>query len=267
LTTAATIWLSAAVGVSCGVGLLRVATTAAAATIFILRMGRKRHQTPVDENGNERERKSEQQLTQQQQRQQQQRQQQQQGEPNHGTNQLIVTNDSSNSSNIKIKNKTKNGCGQDSADAEENYNPAEIHVTNHWDENEIEPERERQESPPKGGDVPLFNEEESSDTVRTAASSHTEPEIHQDNAATRENSNDNDGFFTGDVLSTNDPSYQLMEEIVRSAWSNNNSTVTALVDLVLDRYGHRDQQRVVSRPPFANHRRAYNRTDDLGYLP
>jgi len=42
LTTAATIWLSAAVGVSCGVGLLRVATTAAFLTLFILRMGRKR---------------------------------------------------------------------------------------------------------------------------------------------------------------------------------------------------------------------------------
>jgi putative Mg2+ transporter-C (MgtC) family protein len=41
LTTAATIWLSAAVGVACGVGLLRVATTAALTTICILCMGRK----------------------------------------------------------------------------------------------------------------------------------------------------------------------------------------------------------------------------------
>jgi len=42
LATAATIWLSAAVGISCGVGLLGVATTAAFSTIFILRMGRKK---------------------------------------------------------------------------------------------------------------------------------------------------------------------------------------------------------------------------------
>ena len=40
LTTAATIWLSAAVGVACGVGLFRIATTAAFATITILRLGR-----------------------------------------------------------------------------------------------------------------------------------------------------------------------------------------------------------------------------------
>jgi putative Mg2+ transporter-C (MgtC) family protein len=42
LTTAATIWLSAAVGVACGVGLLRVATTAALTTITILRLGRRK---------------------------------------------------------------------------------------------------------------------------------------------------------------------------------------------------------------------------------
>lgn len=42
LTTAATIWLSAAVGVACGVGLLRVATTAAFTTISILRLGRQK---------------------------------------------------------------------------------------------------------------------------------------------------------------------------------------------------------------------------------
>jgi len=40
LTTAATIWLSAAVGVACGTGLYQVATAAAALTIFILRLGR-----------------------------------------------------------------------------------------------------------------------------------------------------------------------------------------------------------------------------------
>lgn len=40
LTTAATIWLSAAVGVACGVGLYAVATTAALTTISILRLGR-----------------------------------------------------------------------------------------------------------------------------------------------------------------------------------------------------------------------------------
>jgi len=40
LTTAATIWLSAAVGVACGVGLLRIATTSAITTLFILRLGR-----------------------------------------------------------------------------------------------------------------------------------------------------------------------------------------------------------------------------------
>lgn len=40
LTTAATIWLSAAVGVACGTGLFQVATAAAGLTIFILRLGR-----------------------------------------------------------------------------------------------------------------------------------------------------------------------------------------------------------------------------------
>lgn len=40
LTTAAAIWLSAAVGVACGVGLYVVATTAALTTIAILRLGR-----------------------------------------------------------------------------------------------------------------------------------------------------------------------------------------------------------------------------------
>ena len=47
-----TIWinrLSAAVGVACGVGLLRVATTAAFTTIFILRMGRKKGKNPSKE--------------------------------------------------------------------------------------------------------------------------------------------------------------------------------------------------------------------------
>lgn len=42
LTTAATIWLSAAVGVACGTGLHQIATMAAALTLFILRMGRSR---------------------------------------------------------------------------------------------------------------------------------------------------------------------------------------------------------------------------------
>lgn len=40
LTTAATIWLSAAVGVACGTGLHRIATAAALTTVCILRMGR-----------------------------------------------------------------------------------------------------------------------------------------------------------------------------------------------------------------------------------
>jgi putative Mg2+ transporter-C (MgtC) family protein len=40
LTTASTIWLSAAVGVSCGTGLYQIATMASALTIFILRLGR-----------------------------------------------------------------------------------------------------------------------------------------------------------------------------------------------------------------------------------
>lgn len=40
LTTAASIWISAAVGVACGTGLHRVATAAAFSTIFILRLGR-----------------------------------------------------------------------------------------------------------------------------------------------------------------------------------------------------------------------------------
>jgi uncharacterized membrane protein YhiD involved in acid resistance len=44
LTTAATIWLSAAVGVACGVGLFRVATTTAITTIAILRLGRQKPQ-------------------------------------------------------------------------------------------------------------------------------------------------------------------------------------------------------------------------------
>jgi putative Mg2+ transporter-C (MgtC) family protein len=49
LTTAATIWLSAAVGVACGVGLFRVATTAAITTIAILRLGRQKPQARPQE--------------------------------------------------------------------------------------------------------------------------------------------------------------------------------------------------------------------------
>jgi putative Mg2+ transporter-C (MgtC) family protein len=40
LTTAATIWLSAAVGVACGVGLFQIATMASVMTVSILRLGR-----------------------------------------------------------------------------------------------------------------------------------------------------------------------------------------------------------------------------------
>eukprot|EP00980_Cylindrotheca_fusiformis_P004635 scaffold991_cov128-Cylindrotheca_fusiformis.AAC.7 len=48
LTTAATIWLSAAVGVACGTGLHQIAAMAAALTIFILRLGRIRPQQKDD---------------------------------------------------------------------------------------------------------------------------------------------------------------------------------------------------------------------------
>ncbi len=47
LTTAATIWLSAGVGVACGVGLFRIATTASLATISILRLGRAKPKTRI----------------------------------------------------------------------------------------------------------------------------------------------------------------------------------------------------------------------------
>jgi putative Mg2+ transporter-C (MgtC) family protein len=42
LTTAATIWNAAAVGMACGVGLLRIATTSALVTLGILRLGRRK---------------------------------------------------------------------------------------------------------------------------------------------------------------------------------------------------------------------------------
>jgi uncharacterized membrane protein YhiD involved in acid resistance len=46
LTTATAIWISAAIGVACGVGMFYISTVATASTVTILRFGRKKINTP-----------------------------------------------------------------------------------------------------------------------------------------------------------------------------------------------------------------------------
>ncbi len=192
--------LSAAVGVACGVGLLRVATTAAFTTIFILRMGRKKKKYLVNNYDIER-------------RQQQER------------NRLKMIGLDERSP--VLQNSSKDYAGGDDDDDHDDFS-AEIHVTTHWDEhhdhdlNEVGSENYRRHSE----DVPQQHEQ----TPNEEASN---PLI----------ANLNRTIF-GDP--SNDPS-GLMEEIVRSAWQNDNKTVSALVDIVLNRVEQRDGETKLGR--------------------
>ena len=191
LTTAATIWLSAAVGVACGVGLLRVATTAAFTTIAILRMGRKkkkkiyvnRYRSEGRQQKNQRNR--------------------------------LKLNDADIDSPFE---------GNSSGDDYIDDFSAEVHETSDWDEH---------------------HEHESDEILKKILSIRSEPsgsnfEASQEQARETETNQEQSYELIENLNSTvindqfKDPS-DLMEEIVRSAWQNDNSNVTALVDLVLNR--------------------------------
>ena len=187
--------LSAAVGVACGVGLLRVATTAAFTTIAILRMGRKKKKKIFVNNY-----RSE-------------RQQQQQ------RNRLKLNERG-------IHNPlTRNSSGDDYVD---DFS-AEVHETSHWDEHhDHETDEDINETASISSEVPKGTPYANFDTLQKEQA--REIEIGQEQSYEWiENLNStviNDQF--------KDPS-DLMDEIVRSAWQNDSSNVTALVDLVLNR--------------------------------
>lgn len=198
LTTAATIWLSAAVGVSCGVGLLRVATTTAFATIFILRMGRKGKKKPSTTN----DENYRLQLLQQQQNQ-------------------LSTLINSDVGNQVVMNATKLNDDDDNDDAEdEDDTNAEIHMTSYWDEH---PDHESEEDDDKN--IPSIHSE-----FPEAQPEITDIALQQQQQQQQEQANDY----------LKDPS-ELMEEVVRSLLKDDNKTVTALVDLVLERVEDRDR--------------------------
>ena len=187
--------LSAAVGVACGVGLLRVATTAAFTTIAILRMGRKKKKKIFVNNY-----RSE-------------RQQQQQ------RNQLKL-NERGSHNPI-----TRNSRSDDYVD---DFS-AEVHETSDWDEHhDHEPDEVIKETLSISSEVLEATPHANFEALQKEQA--REIEINQEQShAWIENLNStviNDQF--------KDPS-DLMEEIVRSAWQNDSSNVTALVDLVLNR--------------------------------
>lgn len=202
LTTAATIWLSAAVGVACGVGLLRVATTAALTTILILRMGRKTKKPFLENNYD----------VEWQQHQQRDR------------SKLIDNVDRSPA----LENPN------DDVDDHEDYG-AEIHVTTHWDEhhdNEDEDEAEsfEKKTSSRGSEIPQV--QDSRLNSEAALPKQQEEAIEQETSFPLI-ANLNSTIF-GDQFT--DPS-DLMEEIVRSAWQNDNKTVNALVNLLVKQCG------------------------------
>jgi len=254
LTTAATIWLSAAVGVSCGVGLLRVATIAAAATIFILRMGRK--PKPVDSPT----KKDDGDYPQQQQQQQQQ---------NHRRLwSLFRSNDNNRKENNRVILRNYSSDDYDGA--------AEIHEIPHWDQHRDQEQHEED----RDKNISIFESGAPNPNRLEASSYEQDREVGANQGAPKEeqyrpthyidlvdatikssanNGDNDDAVDDSDDDLPNDPS-ELMEEIVRSAWKNDKETVTALVDLVLDRYEHRE--RVLSKQD-----RKDNSREDSGYLP
>ena len=198
LTTAATIWLSAAVGVACGVGLLRVATTAALTTIFILRMGRKTKK-PFLENNYDVE--------------WQQNQQQR--------NRLNLVNNGDRSPELENSN--------DDVDDHEDYG-AEIHVTTHWDEHhdgEDEADSFDKKTSPRESEISQAQDSR----LNSEAALKQQEQATEQEASFPMITNLNSTIF-GDKFK--DPA-DLMEEIVRSAWQNDNKTVNALVNVLLNR--------------------------------
>mmetsp|Transcript_28395 Transcript_28395/g.60844 ORF Transcript_28395/g.60844 Transcript_28395/m.60844 type:complete len:548 (-) Transcript_28395:136-1779(-) len=218
LTTAATIWLSAAVGVSSGVGLLRVATTAAFSTIFILRMGRKKtkNMPALDDNA---------------------LQQRSVFLPRSRTNNKVVA-----AMNYNTEHTNNN------EDEDEDVN-AEIHITTHWDEHqEHDSDGVADEHSPafhseslEGGQPQMISTDSqqqlSRETERqlgTAPNEEEQEEVF---------STQNYGNGQGSESSADEElrvSSEMMEEVVRSAWQNNNATVDALVDIVLNRVEERE---------------------------
>mmetsp|Transcript_38210 Transcript_38210/g.92927 ORF Transcript_38210/g.92927 Transcript_38210/m.92927 type:complete len:444 (-) Transcript_38210:1000-2331(-) len=119
LTTAATIWLSAAVGVACGVGLSRIATTAAITTLSILRLGRKKKRNE---------------------------------DRHHHTSHEHNTTSSTSSTKLQVLTTTRdkveemnNMRSYDGVINDHDVNEAEIHLTSEWDENNQEEEEEEEQ--------------------------------------------------------------------------------------------------------------------------
>jgi hypothetical protein len=195
--------LSAAVGVSCGTGLLRVATTAALTTIFILRMGRKKKEHPVIDN----------------------RTVQQQQQQRHRSSLL-----SNNGTNPALMNSN--------SDVDDyGYANAEIHVTTHWDEHVD------QEADDVDKKVNLFQSEfpEARHRFIAAASQKQQGQVTEMKEGKKYQSycmETNNSTVLDDHLI--DPS-ELMEEIVRSAWKKDNETVTTLVDIALNQIEQSDR--------------------------
>lgn len=184
--------LSAAVGVACGVGLLRVATTAAFSTIFILRMGRKKKKKfPMIDY-----------------QQQQQRR---------------MSTLANNRGRSPTRRNTKGDINDDGDDF------AEIHEITDWDaHHHHEPDIVYKDTSPFRSE---FSEGQPK-SISEASQKHQEQEtqIKQENKDQLVEKNPS----TDANYQIKDPS-DLMEEIVRAAWKNDNKTVTTLVDMVLDR--------------------------------
>jgi putative Mg2+ transporter-C (MgtC) family protein len=208
LTTAATIWISAAVGVSCGVGLLRVATTAVFVTIFILRMGRKRKNDFSFSDYHALQRR-------QQQRHRSAMLREDGGNPD------VVDSD---------------GYVDDHGDVN-----AEIHVTTHWNEHlDHEPDELQNNS--------SFPHTSFLDD-RSRFTSQNLQEQMEIEGGKRNQLHLIDKHNTTVIYDNLKDQSELMEEIVRSAWKNNNKTVDSLVDMVLNRVEQRD--RVLKHSPNA----------------
>jgi hypothetical protein len=182
--------LSAAVGVSCGVGLLRIATTAAFATIFILRMGRKNPNT-VDHQ--------------------------------------------------KQRSILRSEYNEDDDNDDKDIN-AEIHMTGVWDEHPHHHESKKYDKKTYLQQLEEPNQKESKRNNRVTTSAETTNQLDSSTQNNRlfgtssvSNSNSSQSSSGDEIVpqsidTLKDPS-ELMEEVVRSAWQNDNKTKSHLADL------------------------------------
>jgi hypothetical protein len=210
--------LSAAVGVSCGVGLLRVATAATFATITILRMGRV---------GKAKQKTQEKEIEQ---------------------------NPSSVSTYRGRENRvmTNSTYGENDHDNDQ-YDGSDTHMTSDWDEHHYD----QDESDDDESNQPDFypDSRETHVRFRTETTSFQQPEERKtgtnENSKSKKKSRQIDPTGNGSDASideldncyidpSKDPS-NLMAEIVQSAWDKKNETVATLVDLLIDQVELRER--------------------------